>query len=41
MDVIYLSQDYQKLLDYMKVHGYGKTQTNWIKKCIRVVVNWL
>lgn len=39
MDVINLSQDYQKLLDYMKVHGYGKAHTNWIKKCIRVVLS--
>ncbi|MGL5706309.1 MAG: tyrosine-type recombinase/integrase [Tannerellaceae bacterium] len=39
MDVINLSQDYQKLLDYMKVHGYGKAHINWIKKCIRVVLS--
>ena len=39
MDVINLSQDYQKLLDYMKMHGYSKTHTNWIKKYIRVVLS--
>lgn len=39
MDVSNLSQNYQKLLDYMKDHGYGKAHTGWIKKCIRAVLS--
>lgn len=39
MDVSNLSQNYQKLLDYMKERGYCKAQTGWIKKCIRAVLS--
>lgn len=39
MDVSNLSQNYQKLLDYMKEHGYGKCHTQWIKKCIKAVLS--
>lgn len=39
MDVSRLSQNYQKLLDYMKEHGYGKAHIGWIKKCIKAVLS--
>lgn len=39
MDVSNLSQNYQKLLDYMKEKGYGKAHTGWIKKCIKAVLS--
>ena len=39
MDVSNLSQNYQKLLDYMKEKGYGRAHIGWIKKCIRAVLS--
>lgn len=39
MNVSNLSQNYQKLLDHMKVHGYSKAHTAWIKKCIKAVLS--
>jgi len=39
MDVSYLSQNYQKLLDYLKEHGYGYDHSHNIKRAIRATLS--
>ena len=38
MDVSNLRSNYPKLLAYLAENHYGKAHTNWIKRCINLVV---
>lgn len=38
MDVSNLRSNYPKLLAYLAENGYGKAHTNWIKRCINLVL---
>ena len=38
MDVSNLRSNYPKLLAYLAENHYGKAHTNWIKRCINLVL---